>query len=82
MDAEHVGDPNQAIIFRQAGACLEYERLANPPGPDQESGFRATALAVDGDDALPRRPRHRDRHPRLHAAARLLGGLGRLTPHG
>ena len=48
MDAEHVGDPNQAVIFRQAGPCLEYETIANPAGPDQESGFRATSLAVDG----------------------------------
>jgi hypothetical protein len=46
--AQHVGDPNQAIIFRQVGACLEHETLANAAGPDQESGFRATAAAVDG----------------------------------
>ena len=49
VDAEHVGDPNQAVIFRQAGSCLEYETLENAAGPDQETGFRATALAVDGD---------------------------------
>jgi hypothetical protein len=29
VDAEHVGDPNRAIIFRLAGSCLEYETLAN-----------------------------------------------------
>jgi hypothetical protein len=50
VDAEHVGDPNQAVIFRQAGSCLEYETLENAAGPDQETGFRATALAVDGDE--------------------------------
>jgi hypothetical protein len=49
VDAEHVGDPNRAIIFRQAGACLQYETLVNPVGPDQESGFRATGMAVDGE---------------------------------
>jgi hypothetical protein len=49
VDAEHVGDPNQAVIYRlTTGGCLDYESLANPPGPDQESGYRATALAVDG----------------------------------
>jgi hypothetical protein len=49
VDAEHVGDPNQAVIYRlKTGGCLEYESLANPPGPDQETGYRATGLAVDG----------------------------------
>jgi len=48
-DAEHAGDPNQAVIYRQTGSCLEYETLANPPGPDQETGYRASDLAVDGD---------------------------------
>jgi hypothetical protein len=48
VDSQHVGDPNQAIIFRLAGSCLEHEALANPAGPDQESGFRATGIAVDG----------------------------------
>jgi len=50
VDAEHVGDPNQAVIFRQAGSCLQYETLENAAGPDQETGFRATALAVDADE--------------------------------
>jgi hypothetical protein len=48
-DSEHVGDPNQAIIRRQVGECLETEALATPAGPDEESGYRATDLAVDGD---------------------------------
>jgi hypothetical protein len=49
VDAQHAGDPNRAIIFRQAGSCLEHETLANAAGPDQETGFRATGIAVDGD---------------------------------
>jgi hypothetical protein len=48
VDAEHAGDPNQAIIHRLRGGCRDFETLSNPPGPDQESGFRATGLAVDG----------------------------------
>jgi hypothetical protein len=48
-DAEHAGDPNQALIFRQAGSCVQHESLANAAGSDQESGFRATGIAVDGD---------------------------------
>jgi hypothetical protein len=47
-DAEHAGDPNEAVIYRQAGGCFEYETLTNPPGPDQETGYRASDLAVDG----------------------------------
>lgn len=47
-DAEHAGDPNEAVLYRQTGSCFEYETLANPPGPDQESGYRASDLAVDG----------------------------------
>ena len=46
-DAEHVGDPNVALL-RRLGSCLQTERLANPPGPDEESGFRASDVAVDG----------------------------------
>jgi hypothetical protein len=49
VDAEHVGDPNRAIIFRQAGSCLEYETLVTPQGPDHETAFRATGMAVDGE---------------------------------
>ncbi len=40
----HVGDPSQAIIFRQQGDCLQRERLVSPPGVD---AFAATGLAVD-----------------------------------
>jgi hypothetical protein len=48
-DAEHSGDPNQAIIQRLAGSCQQWESLTNPSGPDQERGFRAIDVAVDGD---------------------------------
>lgn len=48
VDAEHAGDPNQAIIHRLAGSCHEWQSLANPPGPDQESGYQAIDIAVDG----------------------------------
>jgi hypothetical protein len=47
-DAEHVGDPNEALIFKVTGGCYQREALINPPGPDQESGYRAIDLAVDG----------------------------------
>src|SRR4051812_8997044 len=51
VDAEHVGDPNQAIVHRVTGTDDDaYESLANPAGPDEESGYRATGMAVDGDD--------------------------------
>jgi hypothetical protein len=48
VDAEHAGDPNQAIIYRGAGACLRHESLTTPAGPDQESAYQAIDLAVDG----------------------------------
>ena len=48
VDAEHAGDPNQAVIYRGTGACLRSESLATPTGPDQESSYRAIDLAVDG----------------------------------
>jgi hypothetical protein len=48
VDSEHVGDPNRAIIHRVAKGCHDYETLVNPTGPDQETGYRATDLAVDG----------------------------------
>jgi hypothetical protein len=48
VDAEHGGDPNQAVIYRQTGSCVQHESLATPAGPDQESSFLATDLAVDG----------------------------------
>lgn len=47
VDSEHTGDPNQAIIHRLTGNCLDSERLVNPAGPDEESSFRAVGLAVD-----------------------------------
>jgi len=47
VDSEHVGDPNQAIIHRLFNDCLSSERLPNPAGPNQETGFRATDIAVD-----------------------------------
>jgi hypothetical protein len=47
-DAEHAGDPNLAIVNRLRGACRDWEQLANPAGPDQETGYRAVALAADG----------------------------------
>jgi hypothetical protein len=49
VDAEHVGDPNQAIVHRLAGGCRDWQVLFNAPGPDEESGYRAIDLAVDGD---------------------------------
>jgi len=48
VDSEHAGDPNAAIIHRLTGTCLNSERQANAPGQDEESGFRAIGLAVDG----------------------------------
>src|SRR3954471_13283037 len=46
VDSLHVGDPNQAVIFRGT----EHETLANPPGTVDDT-YLATGLAVDGDDA-------------------------------
>ena len=40
----HVGDPNEATIFRQQGECLQRERLVSPSGSED---FLATYLAVD-----------------------------------
>jgi len=45
-DAEHAGDPAEAIIVRQAGDCLQRERLVSPP--DAAERFEAIDLAVDG----------------------------------
>jgi hypothetical protein len=47
-DAEHAGDPNEAVIFRATAASVQHEALTTPAGPDQESSYRATDLAVDG----------------------------------
>jgi hypothetical protein len=43
-DAEHAGDPNEALIFRQAGNCLQRERLIGPP---DSQAFLATDIAAD-----------------------------------
>jgi hypothetical protein len=48
VDAQHAGDPNQAVIYRQTGSCVQHESLSTPAGPDEESSFLATDLAVDG----------------------------------
>ncbi|TML03098.1 MAG: hypothetical protein E6G41_14255 [Actinobacteria bacterium] len=48
VDAEHAGDPNQAIIFKGVNSCLESESLQTAAGPDEESSYRATDLAADG----------------------------------
>jgi hypothetical protein len=45
-DASHAGDPNQAVISRQTGTCLQRERLVSPAGAAQE--FEAIDLAADG----------------------------------
>ncbi len=47
--SEHAGDPNEAIVYRQRGACVQFERLAN--ASPQELGFRALDVAVDGATA-------------------------------
>lgn len=43
-NSSHAGDPDEAIIFRQQGDCLQRERLVSAPNVE---GFRATYLAVD-----------------------------------
>jgi hypothetical protein len=48
VDAEHAGDPNEAVIYKGAGPCLQHESLETPAGPDQESSYRAIDLAMDG----------------------------------
>jgi len=45
-NAIHVGDPNEATIFRQQGECVQRERLVSPSGID---AFLATYLTVDED---------------------------------
>ena len=47
-DAEHAGDPNVAVVYRSMGACVQHESLETAAGPDQESSYRASDLAVDG----------------------------------
>ena len=45
VNSEHTGDPNQAIIRRLTGDCLDSERLRN--ATETEEGFKAVGLAVD-----------------------------------
>lgn len=44
-DSEHAGDPNQAVIFRQTGGCLQIQRLVSA---SEQAPFLATDLAADG----------------------------------
>jgi hypothetical protein len=48
VDALHAGDPNESVIFRATGGCVQADRLSTPAGPDDESSFIATDVAVDG----------------------------------
>lgn len=54
-DYEHTGDPNEAIVFRQQGDCVQRERLIGPVGAPQEQ-FEAIDLAVDGSTLYLVRP--------------------------
>lgn len=47
-DAEHTGDPAEAIIFRRTRSCLQRERLISPPNAGAADQFEAIDLAVDG----------------------------------
>jgi hypothetical protein len=47
-DQTHTGDPNQAVIRRVAASCDDWQTLAN--ATEQDEGFHATGLAVDGGD--------------------------------
>jgi hypothetical protein len=44
-NASHAGDPDETIVFRQVGTCLQRERLVSP---DETGHFLATDLAADG----------------------------------
>ena len=46
-DASHAGDPDDAIIFRQTGDCLQLQRLTSA---GENGSFLATDVAADGDD--------------------------------
>ena len=49
VDSSHTGDPNEARIARLSrSGCSEFERLINPPGPNEADGFLAEGLTVDG----------------------------------
>jgi hypothetical protein len=41
----HTGDPNEALVLRQTGDCVQRERLISRP---DDEDFKATDLAVDG----------------------------------
>ena len=53
--SEHTGDPNEALLLRQQGDCVQRERLISPPGAPQEQ-FEATDVAVDGETLYLIRP--------------------------
>lgn len=42
----HTGDPNEAILLRQRGDCVQRERLISPPGAPQQA-FEAVDVDVD-----------------------------------
>jgi hypothetical protein len=44
-NASHAGDPDESIVFRQTGACLQRERLVSA---DESGNFLATDVAADG----------------------------------
>lgn len=45
-DSTHSGDPNEALLFRQRGDCLQRERIVSAPNATQQ--FEAIDVAVDG----------------------------------
>lgn len=45
--SEHTGDPNEAILLRQRGDCVQRERLISPAGAPQQA-FEAIDVAADG----------------------------------
>lgn len=45
--SEHTGDPNEALLFRGQGDCVQRERLVSPVGAPHEE-FEAIDVAADG----------------------------------
>ena len=45
--SEHAGDPNEAVLLRRQGGCVQRERLISPPDAPQQD-FEAIDVAVDG----------------------------------
>ncbi len=45
--SEHTGDPNEALLLRQQGDCVQRERLVSAPGAPHEQ-FEAIDVAADG----------------------------------